>query len=80
MPYSAAWYWEPPLSWPLSPPLTVAGGGALALFLVYGAWQRSLIPRKRSRRTIASLSIAGFTPAAATALFLLLYAGECGCL
>ncbi|MEV6261115.1 lysine transporter LysE [Streptomyces sp. NPDC051784] len=68
------------LSWSLSPRLTVAGAGLSAVLLAHGAWQHSGRTRKERRRGFAALTAAAFTLAAATTLFLLLYADGCGCL
>ncbi|MFC9944004.1 lysine transporter LysE [Streptomyces pratensis] len=69
------------LSWSFSPRLTVAGAGALSLFLAYGAWGAFREPSKgRRRRGVAAVATGGFTLAAATAVFLLFYASDCNCL
>ncbi|MET7275694.1 lysine transporter LysE [Streptomyces flaveolus] len=68
------------LSWFASPRLTVTGVGLLCCFLAHGAWQTVRTPAKGRRRGLAAVTAAGFTGAAATALFLLLYAPGCDCL
>jgi TRAP-type C4-dicarboxylate transport system permease small subunit len=68
------------VSWSASPRLTVAGAGLLSCFLAHGAWQTSRTPAKGRRRGLAAVTAAGFTGAAATALFLLLYSPGCDCL
>ncbi|MEV6313496.1 lysine transporter LysE [Streptomyces sp. NPDC051840] len=68
------------VSWSFSPRLTIAGAGMLSLFLAHGAWQTFRTPAKSLRRGLAAVTAAGFTAAAAAALFLLFYATDCGCL
>jgi TRAP-type C4-dicarboxylate transport system permease small subunit len=68
------------LSWSLSPRLTIAGAGLLSCWFAHGAWQTFRRPAKGRRRGLAAVTVAGFTGAAATALFLLLYAPGCDCL
>ncbi|MFD4692023.1 lysine transporter LysE [Streptomyces sp. NPDC058463] len=69
------------LSWSFSPRLTLAGAGALSLCLTHGAWGTFRNPAKgRRRRGMTAVTIAGFTLSAATAVFLFLYASDCGCL
>ncbi|MER7195547.1 lysine transporter LysE [Streptomyces flaveolus] len=68
------------LSWSASPRLTIAGAGLLCCLLAHGAWQTFRRPEKGRRRGFAAVTAAGFTTAAATALFLLLYATGCDCL
>ncbi|MEF9914490.1 lysine transporter LysE [Streptomyces sp. P5-A9] len=68
------------LSLSFSPRLTVAGAALLGLFLAHGAWQTFREPVRRRRRGCAAVAAAGFTLAAATAVFLLLYATDCACL
>ncbi|MEV7520344.1 lysine transporter LysE [Streptomyces sp. NPDC091371] len=68
------------LSWSFSPRLTVAGAGLLGLFLAHGAWRTFRGPAKGRRgRRLAAVTTAGFTVAAVTAVFLLLYGTGCGC-
>jgi TRAP-type C4-dicarboxylate transport system permease small subunit len=67
------------LSWSASPRFTLAGAGLLSCFLAHGAWQTLRTPVKARRRGLAALTAATFTAAAATALFLLLYAPGCDC-
>ncbi|MFF6935108.1 hypothetical protein [Streptomyces sp. NPDC008312] len=43
-------------------------------------WQTFREPVRRRRRGCAAVAAAGFTLAAATAVFLLLYATDCACL
>ncbi|MFJ1610775.1 lysine transporter LysE [Streptomyces sp. NPDC088253] len=61
-------------SWSFSPRFTIAGAGLLSFFLAHGAWQTFRTPTKGRRRGLATLTAVGFTVAAMTALFLLLYA------
>ncbi|MEU3243354.1 MULTISPECIES: lysine transporter LysE [unclassified Streptomyces] len=68
------------LSWSFSPRFTVAGVGLLSFFLAHGACRPSALPRRVARRGLAALTAGGFTVAAMTALFLLLYATGCDCL
>ncbi|MFG2432965.1 lysine transporter LysE [Streptomyces sp. NPDC048590] len=68
------------MSWSFSPRLTIAGAGMLSLFLAHGAWQTFRTPAKSLRRGLAAVTAAGFTVAAVSALFLLFYATDCGCL
>ncbi|MFE4212714.1 lysine transporter LysE [Streptomyces sp. NPDC056844] len=68
------------LSWSFSPRATVAGVALLSLFLARGAWQTFREPVRHRRRGWAAVAAAGFTLAAATAVFLLLYATDCACL
>jgi TRAP-type C4-dicarboxylate transport system permease small subunit len=68
------------LSWSASPRFTLAGAGLLSCVLTHGAWQTFRTPEKGRRRGLAALTAAAFTAAAATALFLLLYAPGCDCL
>ncbi|MFF8691695.1 lysine transporter LysE [Streptomyces sp. NPDC015144] len=68
------------LSWSFSPRLTLAGAGLLSLVLAHGAWRTFRPPTKGRRRGLAAVTAFGFTAAAATALFLLLYATDCDCL
>ncbi|MFG3157356.1 lysine transporter LysE [Streptomyces sp. NPDC048219] len=68
------------LSWSLSPRLTIAGAGLLSCLLAHGAWKTFRTPAKGRRRGLAAVTAAGFTGAAATALFLLLYTPGCDCL
>ncbi|MYX76287.1 lysine transporter LysE [Streptomyces sp. SID3915] len=69
------------LSWSFSPRLSIAGAGLLSLFLAHGAWGTFRDRAKgRRRRGIAAVTTAGFTLTAVTAVFLVLYAGDCGCL
>lgn len=68
------------LSWSFSPRFTIAGAGLLSFFLAHGAWQTFRTPMKGRRRGLAALTAVGFTVAAMTALFLLLYATGCDCL
>ncbi|SDN26688.1 hypothetical protein SAMN05444921_12314 [Streptomyces wuyuanensis] len=72
--------WIAYASWSVSPRLTIAGAGLLSLFLAHGAWQTFRTPAKGRRRGHAALATAGFTLAAMTALFLLLYTAGCDCL
>lgn len=67
-------------SWSVSPRLTIAGSGLLSLFLAHGAWHTLHAPATGRRRSLATLATVGFTLAAVTALFLLLYATGCDCL
>ncbi|MFE7892798.1 lysine transporter LysE [Streptomyces sp. NPDC057412] len=68
------------LSWSYSPRFTIAGVGLLSLVLAYGGWHAFRSPGKGRRRGLAALTAAGFTVAAVTALFLLLYGTGCDCL
>lgn len=68
------------LSWSFSPRLTLAGAALLSLFLAHGAWATFRDPAKGRHRTLTVMAMSGFTFAAATAVFLLLYATDCGCL
>ncbi|WP_186780106.1 lysine transporter LysE [Streptomyces salinarius] len=68
------------LSWSASPRLTVAGAGLLSCLFAHGAWQTFRRSGKGRRRGLAALTATGFTGAAATALFLLLYAPGCDCM
>lgn len=69
------------LSWSFSPSLTFVGAALLSLFLAHGAWGTFRDPAKgRRRRGVASVTMAGFTLTAATAIFLLFYASGCDCL
>ncbi|MEU5143567.1 lysine transporter LysE [Streptomyces sp. NPDC021139] len=68
------------LSWSFDPRLTVAGAGFLSLLLAHGAWRTFRARQNGRRRGLAALTATVFGAAAATALFLLLYATDCGCL
>lgn len=68
------------LSWSYSPRFTIAGVGLLSLVLAYGGWHAVRSAGKGRRRSLAALTAAGFTVAAVTALFLLLYGTGCDCL
>ncbi|MEU8538470.1 hypothetical protein AB0C52_00455 [Streptomyces sp. NPDC048717] len=69
------------LSWSFSPNLTLAGAGALGAFLAYGALSVFRTPAKPRRyRWFAAAGATVFTAVASTAVFLLLYGTECGCL
>lgn len=68
------------LSWSFSPRLTVAVAGLLSLFFAHGAWRTFRDPsRGRGHRGLAAATTTGFTLAAATAVFLLLYGAGCAC-
>ncbi|MEU9221102.1 lysine transporter LysE [Streptomyces sp. NPDC048376] len=68
------------LSWSFDPRLTITGAGFLSLLLAHGAWRTFRAPPSGSRRGLAALTATVFGAAAATSLFLLLYATDCGCL
>ncbi|KOU33905.1 hypothetical protein ADK53_17080 [Streptomyces sp. WM6373] len=69
------------LSWSFSPRLTLAGAGLLSLALAHGAWSTFRGPGKgRGRRGPAAVTSFAFLLTAATALFLMFYATDCGCL
>ncbi|MFD5570277.1 lysine transporter LysE [Streptomyces cadmiisoli] len=68
------------LSWSYNPRLTLAGVGLLSLTLAHGGWKSFRAPVKGRRRGLAALTVAIFTLAAMTSLFLLLYATGCDCL
>ncbi|KJY20146.1 lysine transporter LysE [Streptomyces virginiae] len=69
------------LSWSFSPRLTLAGAGLLSLALAHGAWSTFRGPGKgRGRRGLAAVTSFAFFLTAATALFLMFYATDCGCL
>ncbi|MDX3240108.1 lysine transporter LysE [Streptomyces sp. ME03-5709C] len=68
------------LSWSFSARLTIAGAGLLGLLLAHGAWITLRTPATGRRRGLAALTTAGFALTGASALFLLLYATDCGCL
>ncbi|MEV6667711.1 hypothetical protein [Streptomyces nigra] len=57
----------------VQPRLTIAGAGLLSLFLAYGGWRTVRAPGTGRRRGLAAVAAAGFTMAAMTALFVLLY-------
>ncbi|MFE4451646.1 lysine transporter LysE [Streptomyces sp. NPDC056796] len=67
------------LSWSFSPRLTLAGAGLLSVFLAHGAWT-AFRDRSERRRGLAAVTTAVFTVTAATTVFLLFYATDCGCL
>nr|WP_206209410.1 lysine transporter LysE [Streptomyces sp. SID10362] len=68
------------LSWSFDPRLTIAGAGLLSLLLAHGAWRTFRAAGHGRRRGLAALTTVAFGASAATALFLLLYATDCGCL
>ncbi|MFF2728943.1 lysine transporter LysE [Streptomyces sp. NPDC058008] len=68
------------LSWSFSPRLTLAGAGLLSVFLAHGAWTAFRDRSERRRRGLAAVTTAVFAVTAATAVFLLFYATDCGCL
>ncbi|MEU3668618.1 lysine transporter LysE [Streptomyces virginiae] len=69
------------LSWSFSPRLRLAGAGLLSLALAHGAWSTFRGPGKgRGRRGPAAVTSFAFLLTAATALFLMFYATDCGCL
>ncbi|MFD7709332.1 lysine transporter LysE [Streptomyces sp. NPDC059785] len=69
------------VSWSLSPRATLAGTGLLSLVLAHGAWTTLARPAKRRpRRRLAAVTAAAFTVTAGVAVYLLLYATDCGCL
>ncbi|MFG3164974.1 lysine transporter LysE [Streptomyces sp. NPDC048232] len=68
------------LSWSFDPRLTIAGAGLLSLLLAHAAWRTFRAASNGRRRGLAALTATSFGAAAATALFLLLYATDCGCL
>ncbi|KOU90122.1 hypothetical protein ADK93_09790 [Streptomyces sp. XY58] len=69
------------LSWSFSPRLTLAGAGLLSLALAHGAWSTFRGPGKgRGRRGPAAVTSFAFLLTAATTLFLMFYATDCGCL